>query len=206
MITKMKKMTFLVWHNAYAAFLEKLRTAGVLHVSRLGSADAEDEALGQSLAAVRGIEQIIQQVKERCSIAEKLGVSPSGKTLKPDAVPDMYNNLVQENQVLAQNISQCQKEIAALEPWGDFDPSIIARLAETSIREVSPNIIEMAQSMGASPIQIITKVLIPEAVPSLLSNATTAITTILSYTAMSGIIGGGGLGKIAINYGYYRYK
>lgn len=82
----------------------------------------------------------------------------------------------------------------------------IARLAETSIREVSPNIIEMAQSMGASPLQIIAKVLIPEAVPSLLSNATTAITTILSYTAMSGIIGGGGLGKIAINYGYYRYK
>ena len=82
----------------------------------------------------------------------------------------------------------------------------IARLAETSIREVSPNIIEMAQSMGASPLQIIIKVLIPEAVPSLLSNATTAITTILSYTAMSGIIGGGGLGKIAINYGYYRYK
>lgn len=82
----------------------------------------------------------------------------------------------------------------------------IARLAETSIREVSPNIIEMAQSMGASPFQIITKVLIPESVPSLLSNATTAITTILGYTAMSGIIGGGGLGKIAINYGYYRYK
>lgn len=82
----------------------------------------------------------------------------------------------------------------------------IARLAETSLREVNPNIIEMAQSMGASPFQIITKVLIPEAVPSLLSNATTAITTILSYTAMSGIIGGGGLGKIAINYGYYRYK
>ena len=82
----------------------------------------------------------------------------------------------------------------------------IARLAETSLREVNPNIIEMAQSMGASPFQIITKVLIPESVPSLLSNATTAITTILGYTAMSGIIGGGGLGKIAINYGYYRYK
>ncbi|MDO5331061.1 MAG: methionine ABC transporter permease [Bacillota bacterium] len=82
----------------------------------------------------------------------------------------------------------------------------IARLVETSIREVNPNIIEMAQSIGASPIQIVTKVLIPEAVPSLISNATTAITTILSYTAMSGIIGGGGLGKIAINYGYYRYK
>lgn len=82
----------------------------------------------------------------------------------------------------------------------------IARLVETSLREVNPKIIEMAQSLGASPVQIICKVMIPESIPSLLSNATTAITTILGYTAMSGIIGGGGLGKIAINYGYYRYK
>ena len=82
----------------------------------------------------------------------------------------------------------------------------VARLTETSIREVSPNTIEMAQSMGASPLQIIAKVMIPESIPSLLSNATTAITTILGYSAMSGIIGGGGFGKIAINYGYYRYK
>ena len=64
----------------------------------------------------------------------------------------------------------------------------IARLVESSLREVSPNIIEAAQSMGASPLQVI------------------AITTILGYSAMSGIIVGGGLGKIAINYGYYRYK
>ena len=82
----------------------------------------------------------------------------------------------------------------------------VARLAESSFREVNPDIIEMAQSMGASPFQIITKVLIPESVPSLISNMTIAITTILGYSAMSGIIGGGGLGKIAINYGYYRYK
>ena len=82
----------------------------------------------------------------------------------------------------------------------------VARLTETSLREVSPNTIEMAQSMGASPLQIIAKVLIPESVPSLISNATIAVTTILGYSAMSGIIGGGGLGKIAINYGYYRYK
>ena len=82
----------------------------------------------------------------------------------------------------------------------------VARLAETSLREVSPNIIEAAQSMGASPFQIIVKVMIPESVPSLISNLTTAITTILGYSAMSGIIGGGGLGKMAINYGYYRYK
>lgn len=82
----------------------------------------------------------------------------------------------------------------------------VARLVESSLREVNPNIIETAQSMGASPFQIITKVMLPESVPSLLSNATIAITTILGYSAMSGIIGGGGLGKIAINYGYYRYK
>ena len=82
----------------------------------------------------------------------------------------------------------------------------VARLAESSFREVNPDIIEAAQRMGASPLQIIVKVLIPESVPSLISNATIGITTILGYSAMSGIIGGGGLGKIAINYGYYRYK
>lgn len=82
----------------------------------------------------------------------------------------------------------------------------VARLVESSLRELNPNIVEMAQSMGASPFQIIVKVMIPESVPSLISNFTIAITTVLGYTAMSGIIGGGGLGKIAINYGYYRYK
>ena len=82
----------------------------------------------------------------------------------------------------------------------------IARLAESSLREIDPNIIEAAQSMGATPMQIIMKVMLPESVPSLISNLTIAITTILGYSAMSGIIGGGGLGKIAINYGYYRYK
>ena len=82
----------------------------------------------------------------------------------------------------------------------------IARLGESSLREVDPNVIEAAQSMGASPLQIICKVMIPESVPSLIQNVTIALTTILGYSAMSGIIGGGGLGKIAIDYGYYRYK
>ena len=82
----------------------------------------------------------------------------------------------------------------------------VARLVETSLRELNPNIIEAAQSMGASPFQIIVKVMIPESVPSLLSNLTTALTTVLGYSAMSGAIGGGGLGKIAIDYGYYRFK
>lgn len=82
----------------------------------------------------------------------------------------------------------------------------VARLVEGSLRELNPNIIEAAQSMGATPMQIICKVMIPESIPSLISNATIAVTTILGYSAMSGIIGGGGLGKIAINYGWYRYR
>ena len=82
----------------------------------------------------------------------------------------------------------------------------IARLVEGSIREIDPNIIEAAESMGATPMQIICKVMIPESMPSLLNSFVIALTTILGYTAMAGILGGGGLGKIAINYGYYRYK
>ena len=82
----------------------------------------------------------------------------------------------------------------------------VARLVESSLRELDPNIIEMAQSMGASTMQIVLRVMLPESVPSLVNNFTLAITTILGYTAMSGAMGGGGLGKIAINYGYNRYK
>ena len=82
----------------------------------------------------------------------------------------------------------------------------IARLVESSLREVDPNVIEMAQSAGADSWQIISKVMIPESIPSLTANITIALTTILGYTATSGAIGGGGLGKIAITYGYYRYK
>lgn len=82
----------------------------------------------------------------------------------------------------------------------------VARLVESSLREVNPNIIETAQSMGATPMQILLKVMLPESVPSLVTNFTLAITTIMSYTAMSGAVGGGGLGMIAITYGYQRYR
>ena len=82
----------------------------------------------------------------------------------------------------------------------------VARLVESSLREVNPNIIEMAQSMGASPLQIICKVMLPESVPSLINNAAIAITTILGYSAMGGAIGAGGLGKLAIMYGYNKYN
>ena len=82
----------------------------------------------------------------------------------------------------------------------------IARLVESSLKEVDKGVIEAAQSMGATPIQIIFKVLIPEAMPSLIIGGAIAVTTILSYSAMSGFVGGGGLGDIAIRYGYYRYE
>ncbi len=82
----------------------------------------------------------------------------------------------------------------------------VARLVETSIREVDQGVIEAAQAMGASPMQIICKVLIPEAKPALISNVTVALITIFGYGAMAGVLGGGGLGAIAINYGYYRKK
>jgi len=82
----------------------------------------------------------------------------------------------------------------------------IARLVESSIKEIDKGVIEAAQSMGAKPMQIIWKVLLPEARPSILVGAAIAVTTILSYSAMAGIIGGRGLGDIAIRYGYYRYE
>ena len=80
----------------------------------------------------------------------------------------------------------------------------IARMVESSLKEVEIGVVEAAQSMGASPFQIMTKVLLPEAKPSLLVGAAISITTILGYSAMAGIVGAGGMGAIAINYGYYR--
>lgn len=82
----------------------------------------------------------------------------------------------------------------------------VARLVESSLLEVDAGVVEAAQSMGASTMQIITKVLLPEATPSLLNGSAIAATTILGYSAMSGAVGGGGLGKLAIMYGYNRYQ
>jgi D-methionine transport system permease protein len=80
----------------------------------------------------------------------------------------------------------------------------VARLVEASIREVDKGVVEAAQAMGCSPVQIIAKVMIPESRPSLISGFTTAFITILSYGAMAGAIGGGGLGSMALNLGYQR--
>lgn len=82
----------------------------------------------------------------------------------------------------------------------------IARMVESSLKEVDKGVIEAAQSMGASPFKIVYKVLLPEARPSLILGAAITVTTILGYSAMTGFVGGGGLGDIAIRYGYYRYQ
>ena len=82
----------------------------------------------------------------------------------------------------------------------------VARMVESSLKEVNGGVIEAALSMGSNNFQIITKVLLPEAKPSLIVGSTIAITTILGYSAMAGFVGGGGLGAIGINYGYYRYQ
>ncbi len=82
----------------------------------------------------------------------------------------------------------------------------VARLIEASLLEVDSGVVEAAQSMGASTWQIISKVLLPEALPSLLNGSAVAAITILGYSAMSGAVGGGGLGKLAIMYGYNRYQ
>lgn len=82
----------------------------------------------------------------------------------------------------------------------------VARLVESSLLEVDHGVIEAAQSMGASPLQIVLRVLIPEAMPSLITGSAVAAITILGYSAMAGAVGGGGLGKLAIMYGYNRYQ
>lgn len=82
----------------------------------------------------------------------------------------------------------------------------IARMVESSLKEVDAGVIEAARSMGASTFRIIVKVLLVEARTSIITGATIAIGTILGYSAMAGTVGGGGLGDIAVRYGYYRYQ
>ncbi|MFJ9948950.1 methionine ABC transporter permease [Kitasatospora sp. NPDC091207] len=81
-----------------------------------------------------------------------------------------------------------------------------ARLVETSVREVDRGLIEALQAMGASTWTIVRKALLPESLPGLAASVTTTIITLISYSAMAGVVGGGGLGTLAINYGYFRFE
>ena len=81
----------------------------------------------------------------------------------------------------------------------------IARIVETSLREVDKGLVEAAQSMGATNMQIITKVLLPEAMPGIVAGLTISIISLIGYSAMAGAVGGGGLGDLGIRYGYQRF-
>ncbi len=83
---------------------------------------------------------------------------------------------------------------------------IVARMVESSLNEVPTGIIEAANSMGATPVFTVVHFIIPEAIPSLLLGGAINVATVLGYSAMAGVIGGGGLGALALQYGYYRYQ
>lgn len=82
----------------------------------------------------------------------------------------------------------------------------VARITETALNEVNPSVIQAAKAMGSTNWQIIRKVLIPEAMPSVISGLTLTVINLISYSAMAGTVGGGGLGTVAVNHGYYRYN
>ncbi len=95
---------------------------------------------------------------------------------------------------------------AAIVPLSIAAIPFLGRIVESAIREVDQGVIEAAQAMGASPLQIIRKVLIPEALPALVLGVTITIVSLIGYSAMAGAIGGGGLGDLAIRYGYQRFR
>jgi len=95
---------------------------------------------------------------------------------------------------------------AAIVPLTISAAPFIARIIESSLLEINPGIIEAAQAMGASPMQIITKVLIPESLHSIVLGITLAVISLIGYSAMAGTLGGGGLGDLAIRYGYQRFQ
>lgn len=94
---------------------------------------------------------------------------------------------------------------AAIVPLSIGAIPFVARLVEGALIEVPTGLIEAAQSMGATPMQIIRKVLLPEALPTIINSVTITLVTLVSYSAMAGTVGGGGLGDVAIRYGFYRY-
>jgi D-methionine transport system permease protein len=95
---------------------------------------------------------------------------------------------------------------AAIVPLTISAAPFIARIIESSLLEIDPGVIEASQSMGASPMQIINKVLLPEAMHSIVLGITLAIISLIGYSAMAGALGGGGLGDLAIRYGYQRFR
>lgn len=147
------------------------------------------------------------------AVSDKDGLAPNGAVYK---VLDVTANIVRSIPFLILLIllipftrilvGQSYGSSATIIPLVVAAIPFIARMVESSIKEVDPGVIEAARSMGAGNFTIVKKVLLVEARTSLITGATIAIGTILGYSAMAGTIGGGGLGDIAIRYGYYRYQ
>jgi D-methionine transport system permease protein len=96
--------------------------------------------------------------------------------------------------------------VATVVPLSIAAAPVVARVIEAALKEVDPALIEAAKAMGSSKGQIVVKVLVPEALPALVSGVTLTIINLIGYSAMAGAVGGGGLGDLAIRYGYQRFR
>ncbi len=147
------------------------------------------------------------------TVTDKEGISPNRVIYK---ILDVLSNIIRSVPFLILLIviipltklivGQSYGSTATVVPLVVAAVPFIGRMVESSLKEVDKGVIEAAQSMGASKFTIVFRVLLVEARTSLLVGATIAIGTILGYSAMAGVVGGGGLGDIAIRYGYYRYQ
>lgn len=147
------------------------------------------------------------------AVSDKDGLKPNAVLYK---ILDLISNIVRSIPFLILLIlvipltrllvGQSYGSSATIVPLVVAAVPFIARMVESSVKEVDEGVIEAAKAMGAGKFKIITRVLLVEARTSLITGATIAIGTILGYSAMAGTVGGGGLGDIAIRYGYYRYQ
>lgn len=147
------------------------------------------------------------------AVSDKDGLKPNAVLYK---ILDLISNIVRSIPFLILLIlvipltrllvGQSYGSSATIVPLVVAAVPFIARMVESSVKEVDEGVIESAKAMGAGNFKIITRVLLVEARTSLITGATIAIGTILGYSAMAGTVGGGGLGDIAIRYGYYRYQ
>lgn len=147
------------------------------------------------------------------AVSDKDGLKPNAVLYK---ILDLISNIVRSIPFLILLIlvipltrllvGQSYGSSATIVPLVVAAVPFIARMVESSVKEVDEGVIEAAKAMGTGNFKIITRVLLVEARTSLITGATIAIGTILGYSAMAGTVGGGGLGDIAIRYGYYRYQ
>ena len=156
---------------------------------------------------LQGIQETVFMVAVSTVIAAIIGI-PLGITLVTTSRGHILENRF-INQILGTIVNIIGTSIgttAACVPLTIVAIPFLSRLVETSIRDVDFGLVEAAESMGATPFQIIRKVLIPEALPTIINNITVLVVNLIGASAMAGAIGGGGLGDIAIRYGYQRFR